>query len=103
MFARIGTWQGSAAELDRWIVRAREEVKPSVRQDPGLKAAYWLVDRSAGKALIITIWESAEAMQASEASRARRQSATAGATGAQVLTDRYELIDHLLMGSGLDL
>ena len=95
MFARIGTWKGSDAELDRWIVRSREEVKPSVREDPGLQAAYWLVDRQGGKALIVTIWDSAESMQASEQSRARRQSATAGATGAQVTTDRYEVIDLL--------
>ena len=55
MVARIGTWQGSPDELQRWISRAREHVKPSVQQDPGLTAAYWLVDREAGKGLIVTI------------------------------------------------
>ena len=45
MCARIGTWQGSPDELGRWISRAREQVKPSDEQDPGLQAAYWLVDR----------------------------------------------------------
>ena len=65
MFARIGTWQGSPDELERWISRAREQVKPSVQQDPGLKAAYWLVDRQGGKGLIVTIWESEEAMRSS--------------------------------------
>ena len=72
MFGRIGTWQGSPDDLERWITRAREHVKPSVRQDLGLKTAYWLVDREGGKALIITIWESEEAMRASEEARARR-------------------------------
>ena len=43
MFARIGTWQGSPADLERWIVRGREQVKPAIRQDPGLTAVYWLV------------------------------------------------------------
>jgi len=56
----------SPDDLERWITRAREHVKPSVRRDPGLKTAYWLVDREGGKALIITIWESEEAMRASE-------------------------------------
>ena len=97
MFARIGTWQGSPDELERWISRAREEVKPSVQADPGLTAAYWLVDREGGKGLIVTIWESAEAMRASEQSRARRQTATSAATGARVTTDRYEVVDYLLM------
>ena len=76
MFARIGTWNGSPEELERWIARAREQVKPSVQQDPGLAAAYWLVDRDGGKALIVTIWQNEEAMRASEEARLRRQTAT---------------------------
>jgi heme-degrading monooxygenase HmoA len=95
MFARIGTWQGSPDELALWISRAREQIKPSVQQDPGLTAAYWLADREGGKGLIITIWESEEAMRASEQSRAQRQTATSAATGAKVTTDRYEVVDYL--------
>ena len=97
MFARIGTWQGSPDELERWISRAREQVKASVQQDPGLKAAYWLVDRQGGKGLIVTIWESEEAMRSSEQARARRQAVTSAATGATVTTDRYEVVDSLAM------
>ena len=36
MFARIGTWQGAEEELDRWIDRSREQVKPRIAEDPGL-------------------------------------------------------------------
>jgi heme-degrading monooxygenase HmoA len=97
MFARIGTWQGSAADLERWIVRARDQIKPDIQQDPGLSAAYWLVDRRGGKAMIVTLWESEEAMRASEESRLRRQGATAAATGAKVTTERYEVIDVLIV------
>src|SRR5262245_36194009 len=95
MFARIGTWQGSSEELERWIERSEREVKPSVQQDPGLKAAYWLVDRPAGKGLIVTLWESEEAMRASEEARAQRQAATGVSTGARVTTDRFEVVDWL--------
>ena len=73
MYARLGAWQGSAEELERWIERARDHVKPSIREDAGLKAAYWLADRAGGKALIVTFWESEEAMRASEEARQRRQ------------------------------
>ena len=97
MFARLGAWQGTAEELERWIERGREHVKPSIRQDAGLKAAYWLVDRESGKALIVTFWESEEAMRASEEARRRRQAATSAATGAQVTTERYEIVDALVM------
>ena len=95
MFARIGTWQGSPDELERWIIRAREQVKPNIRHDRGLAAVYWLVDRPGGKGLIVTLWESEEAMHASEAARARRQTATSAVTGATVTTDRYEVVDSL--------
>src|SRR5262245_7777447 len=96
MFARIGRWRGSPDEVERWIARARSEVKPSLANDPGLKAAYWLVDREVGQALIVTIWETAGAMRASEEARARRQAAMSGATGATVTTERYEVVDCLI-------
>ena len=97
MFARIGTWQGSEEELDRWIDRSRAQVKPRIAEDPGLVAAYWLVDRSAGKGLIVTLWESEAAMRASEQARRERQAAMTTVTGAVVTTDRYEVIDSLTM------
>ena len=97
MHARIGTWQGTPDDLDRWITRAREHVKPAIRQDPGLAAVYWLVDREGGKGLIVTLWESEEAMDASERARAARQAGTSAATGASVTTDRYEVVDSLIM------
>ena len=97
MFARIGTWQGSEDELDRWIARSREQVKPRIADDPGLVAAYWLVDRGAGKGLIVTLWESEAAMRASEQARQARQAAMTTNTGAVVTTDRYEVIDSLTM------
>ena len=97
MFARIGTWQGSDEELDLWIDRSREQVKPRIAEDPGLVAAYRLVDRSAGKGLIVTLWDSEAAMRASEQARRERQAAMSSNTGAVVTTDRYEVIDSLTM------
>src|SRR5258707_13639680 len=98
MFARIGTWQGSPADLERWIVRGREQVKPAIRQDPELSAVYWLVDREAGKGMIVTLWESREAMAANEQARAARQAAASTATRAAVPTDRHEAGDWLTTG-----
>jgi heme-degrading monooxygenase HmoA len=97
MVARIGTWQGTDEELDRWIDRSREQVKPRIAEDPGLVAAYWLVDRSAGKGLIVTLWESEVSMRASEQARRERQAAMTINTGAAVTTDRYEVIDSVTM------
>ena len=98
MFARIGTWEGAPEELERWIVRGREQVKPSILQDAGLRAVYWLADRKAGKGMIVTVWESEDAMNASEAARLKRQAGMAAATGAKVTTERYEVVDSVLLG-----
>jgi heme-degrading monooxygenase HmoA len=95
MFARIGTWQGSPEDLENWIARADEVVKPKVQQQPGLAAAYWLVDREGGKGLTITFWESEEAMRASEEFRSQSQSQTSAATGAGVTTERFEVFDYI--------
>jgi len=100
MLARIGTWEGTSEELEKWIVRGREQVKPNIAKDPGLKSVYWLADRKAGKGMIVTIWENEQAMNASEAARLKRQAGMAAATGAKVTTDRYEVVDSLLMHSG---
>jgi heme-degrading monooxygenase HmoA len=97
MYARIGTWGGTAEELEKWIVRGRDQIKPNIAKDRGLRAVYWLADRKAGRGIIVTIWESEEAMNASEAARLKRQSGMAIATGAKVTTDRYEVVDSLLM------
>ena len=97
MFPRIGTWQGTPDELEQWIARGREQVKPSILQDAGLRAAYWLADRKAGKGMIVTIWESEDAMNASEVARLKRQMGMATATGAKVSTDRYEVVDSVLV------
>ena len=95
MFARIGTWQGSPEELENWVARAGEEVKPNVQRQPGLGAAYWLVDRVGGKGLTITIWESEEAMHASEQFRSQSQTQTSATTGVGVTTERFEVFDHI--------
>ena len=58
----------------------------------GFEGVYYLVDRQSGKALTIILWESEEAMRASEeeANRLRSESAeSAGATVENV--ERYEV------------
>lgn len=91
MVARVGTWTGSLEELEAWV-QGTKDVEERIRESPGLEAAYWLVDREGGKALTITMWASAEAMAASEATRARSQNLTGTATGAQVTTLRFEIV-----------
>jgi heme-degrading monooxygenase HmoA len=95
VFARIGAWQGSPEDLENWVARAGEVVKPNVQRQPGLAAAYWLVDRENAKGLTITIWEDEEAMRPSEEFRSQSQSQTSSTTGARVATERFEVFEHI--------
>jgi len=92
MYARIGRWQGGDAELDRWVERSRRDVVPQVQAAPGSSGVLLLLDRKEGQALTITLWESEEAMEASEQRRAALQQGTTQASGAQVETSRYEVV-----------
>jgi hypothetical protein len=44
LYARIGTWRGTAEALERWAKAASEQVKPKVQKERGLEAAYWLIN-----------------------------------------------------------
>ncbi len=66
MFARVSTYKGSpgrSVEASRQI----EETTDRLRAMTGFAGAYLLIDNTSGKALTITLWDSAEAMQASAA------------------------------------
>ena len=95
MVARIGKWQGSGEDLERWVVRSQDQVKPAVAQQSGLEGALWLLDRDTGEALTITLWEDEEAMAASERFRQQTQSKTAEESGASVTTATYEVVDRV--------
>jgi len=57
MYARVTTTQFSPYRLDEAIHIAREHTVPAAQQQSGFKGYLMLVDRSTGKAMIITLWE----------------------------------------------
>jgi heme-degrading monooxygenase HmoA len=96
MHARVSTYQGppnvtqeQVDEADRYD---RENVLPAARQMEGFKGAITLLDRQSGKALSVTLWESEEAMRASEqeANRLRQESAEAANETIENV-ERYEV------------
>ncbi len=64
MYARATTLRASPKHVQEAIVHYQEGI-PSVREISGNRGAFLLVDRSAGKGISVTLWESDEAMQAS--------------------------------------
>ena len=92
MFARVSTYTGASDQIDEAIRQVRENVLPRVEQLDGYKGAYLLVDRQSGKSLSVTLWESEEAMRASEEAASSLRSEVAEALGTQMVgVERYEV------------
>jgi heme-degrading monooxygenase HmoA len=91
--ARVSRLEGSPDRLDTGIRNAQENILPQARRIEGNRGALGFVDRQSGTTLIITLWESMDALQRSEeqANSLRQQSADAGGqTIASV--DRYQVV-----------
>ena len=93
VFARVSTYTGTSDELDAAIGQVRESTLPKLVQLGGYKGAYFLVDRQNGKSLAVTLWESEEAMSASEEAANNLRSEVADALGTQMVgVERYEVV-----------
>ena len=92
MFARVSSFQGSPEGVDEGIKVAEEQAVPAAQALPGFKGLMMLVDRNTGKSMAVTLWESEEAMRASEEAANGIRSNVATATDEQIVgVDRYEV------------
>ncbi len=92
MHARVTTMEGSSERLDEGLREIKEDVLPQLQQQDGFKGFVVFDNRQNGKLVGFSLWESEQAMQASEevGDRTRRESAqTMGDTIAGV--ERYEV------------
>ena len=93
MFARVTTAQGQPDRLDEAVRYIQEQVIPAARQQRGFQGSYWLADRQTGKVLAIALWESEEAMRASEGAMDQSRAQSAQALGVTIQSvERYEVI-----------
>ena len=97
MFARVSTFKGSGDELDDAAVAeyrriTEERALPVAREMGGFRGLLSLVDRSTGNGLAITLWESEQAMLASEdAANKLREEATTETGDEIARVERYEV------------
>jgi heme-degrading monooxygenase HmoA len=92
MYARVTTVHGDPARADEAIQAFRDRALPMVREAAGFKGSILLVDRASGHGLGISLWESEEAMQATEQAVSAIRDANAAATGGSIPTvERYEV------------
>lgn len=91
MFARVSSYQFPADQAEQAVQAFTTAINP-LRELDGAKGAYCLLDRSSGKAVTITLWQSEEALQASEEAATKLRSDAAGsAAGTVQAVDRYEV------------
>jgi hypothetical protein len=78
--ARVSVLEGSPDTIDAGVDTARSETLPKVRAIEGNVGAIGLADRDNGRVSMITLWDSAETMRASEqeADQLREQTADSG-------------------------
>lgn len=88
MFARVSTYTG---EADR-LVEAFGGIANALEEIDGFSHAYFLFDRANNRAMSITIWESEDALLASQAKADELRSRGTQAGGGSIESvDEYEV------------
>ncbi len=92
MFARMSTLEGPPDQIDEGLRYVREQVLPLLQQQDGFTGFIALADRQSGKVIGVSLWESEQAMQASEEAGDRTRSDSAQTVGGTVEgVERYEV------------
>jgi len=97
MHARLVTSQFQLDKLEEAGQLYRESILPEVRQLPGFKGRMVLVDRSKGKVIAITLWESeADARASGEGSAFMQATLAKNAPfyAAPPVIEIYEVVDQ---------
>jgi len=93
MFARVTRTTFAPNRLDDLEPVVREQVLPAFQQIAGFRGLWAMADRQNGTGLTFTLWESEEAMRASEAAADQVRSAAAASADAEVVAvERYEVV-----------
>ena len=99
MHARVTTVEGDPQRTDEVLGQIESDVLPLLKEQAGFKGFTVHVDRSSGKVVGTSYWESEEAMQASEeAVRGPREEAAqrGGASGAPTVEHFEVAIDTMV-------
>jgi hypothetical protein len=91
--ARLSLLEGPVDRIDEGTRYAEQEILPQARRLGGFKGAVSLVDRERGKTKLITLWESSDALRASEEQASKlRERAAEGASARIVGVNRFEAV-----------
>jgi heme-degrading monooxygenase HmoA len=92
MFARVSTYEGRPEQLDEMHHEGVEHILPALEMQDGFSGGLVLADRKSGKVLAMTLWESEQAMDATEeASQWLRFFSAESGGGTISSVERYEV------------
>jgi heme-degrading monooxygenase HmoA len=93
MFARVTTFEGPPEHVDDFRHALVEHMLPALRRLGGYQGVLILADRKEGKVLGVSLWESEEAMDASEEAAYWFRTYGAEAASERVTNvERYEVV-----------
>ena len=94
MFARASTVEGTRDRLEDGIAMLEHAVMDELQHIEGFSGIIALADRETGRNLVITLWETEDAMRSSEeqANRLRKGAADALGASATPQVERYEVV-----------
>jgi quinol monooxygenase YgiN len=93
MVSRVNFLETTPERMDDVARVVREIVHPGISEEPGYMGYIVLGDRESGKALGVTLWESAEEREASDAkARQIRPRVEEGTGGTMRAVERYEVL-----------
>jgi Antibiotic biosynthesis monooxygenase len=85
MVARTSTWTGSPDALEKWVEHVKAHVRTFVAGLPGNAGGAFFVDRDAGRALTLTLWDSEEAAAQTDRFADQSRANTTEATGVELV------------------
>jgi len=92
MAARISTFAGDPAKVEEGLRHAVQDVLPDARGIDGWKGIVMMIDRLTGSEKTITLWESREALDASEAAADELRTRAAEEAGQRIVSvERFEV------------
>ena len=93
MFARVSTYEARPEQLDEMNCEGVEHVLPALWMQDGFSGGLVLADRENGKVLAVTLWESKQAMDATEDASYWLRAFSAEIGGGRVRSvERYEVV-----------
>jgi heme-degrading monooxygenase HmoA len=93
MHVRISTIEGDAGKIDDAVAAINEKVLPVLKGLEGFTAANFLADRSSGRLVGLTFWESESAHDASVEAVAPIRTAVADVVDGKIVSvESFELI-----------